>query len=85
MTPLPCPNEPRTATTDGDAVRTTLERLREAAKAGENLVASLIEAARARATLGEMTDTLAGVFGRHAGSAMTVGASGDATGSGGSK
>lgn len=72
------------ATRDGNAVGNTLDRLREAAKAGENLVPSLIEAARARATLGEMTDTLTGVFGRHAGSAMKVGASGDISGTGGS-
>ncbi|WP_319825886.1 methylmalonyl-CoA mutase family protein [Thalassovita sp.] len=67
------------------AVRATLDHLKVAAREGENLIASLIDAARARATMGEMTDTLAEVFGRHGGSAMTVAARADTSRTGDAK
>jgi methylmalonyl-CoA mutase N-terminal domain/subunit len=53
---------------DGARVARALEAAREAAAAGANTIPALIEAARARASIGEMTDALAGVFGRHASS-----------------
>jgi methylmalonyl-CoA mutase, N-terminal domain len=49
-----------------DAVRTTLDALRTAATdPNVNLMPVLIDAARAYASLGEIMDTLGGVFGRH--------------------
>ncbi|HEX5632997.1 MAG TPA: methylmalonyl-CoA mutase, partial [Gemmatimonadales bacterium] len=54
------------ATRDGDAVRRALEALTGAARTGEgNLLALAIDAARAGATVGEMSDALEQVFGRH--------------------
>lgn len=50
---------------DARRVQATLAAVRAAAAAGVNTLPALIEAARARATLGEMTDTLATVFGRY--------------------
>jgi methylmalonyl-CoA mutase, N-terminal domain len=51
---------------DADAVRRTLETLRrDAADPEVNLMPALMEAATRRATLGEITDTLADVFGRY--------------------
>ncbi len=48
-----------------DAVRRALERVRSSASDNEaNLMPVLIDAVRAYATLGEIVDTLAGVFGR---------------------
>ncbi|MCJ7629541.1 MAG: methylmalonyl-CoA mutase family protein [Longimicrobiales bacterium] len=43
---------------DGVTLRSSLERIRSAARSGENLLPSLIEAAKQRATLGEMSDVL---------------------------
>ncbi len=53
---------------DPAAVATALLRLGQAARDGENTVPSTIDAVRARATVGEITDTLRAVFGtyRHA-------------------
>jgi methylmalonyl-CoA mutase N-terminal domain/subunit len=48
---------------DGAAVRKSLERLRDAARGGGNLVPPCIEAVRAYATHGEMCDALRDVFG----------------------
>ncbi len=48
-------------------VEQALAQLRTAAGAGDNVMPAMIEAARARATIGEMTEVLAGVFGRHQG------------------
>jgi methylmalonyl-CoA mutase N-terminal domain/subunit len=48
---------------DDDAVKAALEALRTAASGDDNLMAPLIDAARARATLGEITGTLKAVFG----------------------
>ena len=52
-------------TRDPDAVSGTLAALREAARTGGNLLAASIEAARARATLGEISGALEAEFGRH--------------------
>ena len=51
---------------DGTAVQTALDALTAAAQSGEgNLLALSIEAARARATLGEISGALEKVYGRH--------------------
>ncbi|MBU0553039.1 methylmalonyl-CoA mutase [Myxococcota bacterium] len=51
---------------DGRAVAERLQALTQAAERGEgNLMALSIEAARARATVGEISDALEHVFGRH--------------------
>ncbi|MBE0645957.1 MAG: methylmalonyl-CoA mutase [Bacteroidetes bacterium] len=53
------------ATRNDDEVRLALEAIaREAAGSG-NLLAACVEAARKRATLGEMSDAMESVFGRH--------------------
>ena len=46
-------------------VDAALSQLRSAAQSGDNLLAASIEAARARATLGEISAALEDVFGRH--------------------
>ncbi|WP_442915153.1 methylmalonyl-CoA mutase [Marinicauda sp. Alg238-R41] len=51
---------------DAGAVETSLEALTEAAKSGKgNLLALAVEAARAHATVGEISDALEKVWGRH--------------------
>jgi methylmalonyl-CoA mutase len=50
---------------DGGAVAAALEALRAAARDGGNLLEAAIPAARARATLGEISAALEEVFGRH--------------------
>ena len=51
---------------DSDAVAAALARLRtEAADPEVNLMPTLVEAATVYASLGEMMDTMATVFGRH--------------------
>jgi methylmalonyl-CoA mutase len=50
---------------DGAACEAALHRLRDGAAADANLLALCIEAARARATVGEMSDAMEAVFGRH--------------------
>jgi len=52
-------------TRDPDAVAAALKSLRDQAKADGNLLAASIEAARARATLGEISAALETVFNRH--------------------
>ncbi len=47
--------------------RDALERLRQVALAGENVMPALIEAAEARATVGEMMSTLKDVYGQYDG------------------
>ncbi|MGL4551063.1 MAG: acyl-CoA mutase large subunit family protein, partial [Gemmataceae bacterium] len=54
---------------DGDAARRSLAGLSRAADAGENTLPALIDAARARATVGECMAALAAVFGRYEGAA----------------
>jgi len=54
------------ASRNSDAVKTTLSALTAAAASGEgNLLALSIDAMRARATVGEVSDALEKVFGRH--------------------
>ncbi len=51
---------------DPAAVAAALDGLRQGAAAGENLLGLAVVAARARATLGEISSALEDVFGRHA-------------------
>ncbi|UCF78463.1 MAG: methylmalonyl-CoA mutase family protein [Candidatus Eiseniibacteriota bacterium] len=48
---------------DNDAVKRRLEELKKAAAGSENLMAPILEASRAYATLGEIVDVLKSVFG----------------------
>ena len=50
---------------DAEAVRAALERLTAGARSDANLLELAIDAARARATVGEISDALEAVFGRH--------------------
>ena len=50
---------------DGAAVDRALERVRAAAQGTDNLLPPMKEALRARATLGEVSDVLRGVFGEY--------------------
>ncbi len=50
---------------DAPAWRATLDAITTAATDGSNLVPAVIAAVEARATLGEISDTLRGVFGEH--------------------
>jgi methylmalonyl-CoA mutase N-terminal domain/subunit len=52
-------------TRDVDRWRASLDAVRQAASTDANLVAPVIAAVEARATLGEISDTLRGVFGEH--------------------
>ncbi len=54
------------AARDESACQAALKALTEGAKGGENLLALAINAARARATLGEISDAMELVFGRYA-------------------
>jgi methylmalonyl-CoA mutase len=53
------------ASRDETACRAALDRLRDGAAGDGNLLALCIDAARARATVGEMSDEMEAVFGRH--------------------
>ncbi|GAA2397032.1 methylmalonyl-CoA mutase [Nonomuraea africana] len=57
---------------DPQAVRQALENLTKGAAGGDNLLALAVEAARAKATVGEISDALEKVFGRHAGQIRTI-------------
>lgn len=52
-------------TRDEEKCQASLEALTNAAKSDENLLEKAIDAARARATLGEISDAMEEVFGRH--------------------
>ncbi|MBA4306625.1 MAG: methylmalonyl-CoA mutase [Sphingopyxis sp.] len=54
------------AARDESACQAALKALTEGAKANENLLALAVNAARARATLGEISDAMEAVFGRYA-------------------
>lgn len=54
------------AARDESACQAALKALIEGAKANENLLALAVNAARARATLGEISDAMEAVFGRYA-------------------
>ena len=61
------------AARDDDAVASSLEALRRAAETGDgNLLRRSVEAARARATLGEISAALEDVFGRHTARAEAI-------------
>ncbi len=60
---------------DGDAVHDALQKLTNAAAeeaGGGNLLALAIDAARAQATVGEISDALEKVYGRHTGAVRTI-------------
>jgi methylmalonyl-CoA mutase N-terminal domain/subunit len=59
----------RKAKRDGEAVRHSLDTVRRTAATKENLMPTLLEAARARCTVGEIMHALADVFGRYDGAA----------------
>jgi len=59
-------------TRDSDAVAAALKSLQEQAKLHGNLLAASIEAARARATLGEISAALETVFGRHSATTRVI-------------
>jgi methylmalonyl-CoA mutase N-terminal domain/subunit len=59
------------ATRDSDAVVAALDHVRTAAQTADNVVPSILEAVRAYATVGEISETLAEVFGRHRASTVT--------------
>ena len=52
-------------TRNSSEVKETLEKIRVVAKEGGNLLAASIDAARVRATLGEISDAMEDVFGRY--------------------
>ncbi|WP_333569542.1 methylmalonyl-CoA mutase [Sphingorhabdus sp.] len=54
------------ASRDEAACKAALNALTEGAKSGANLLALAVDAARARATLGEISDAMEAVFGRYA-------------------
>ena len=60
------------ANRDPEAVKAALEALTEGARGDGNLLALCIEAARARATVGEMSDAMEEIFGRHAAEVRTI-------------
>src|SRR5437764_14727775 len=53
------------ASRDEEKVRTALNALEQGARGDANLLALAVECARARATLGEISDALERVFGRY--------------------
>jgi methylmalonyl-CoA mutase N-terminal domain/subunit len=53
------------ASRDAGACASAIDAVRQAAAGGANLVPPIITAVEARATLGEIADTLRGVFGEH--------------------
>jgi methylmalonyl-CoA mutase len=59
-------------TRDAARVKVALNALREGAKGNANLLALAVDAARVRCTLGEISDALEDVFGRHVAEVKTV-------------
>jgi methylmalonyl-CoA mutase N-terminal domain/subunit len=57
------------AARDSEAAQQALDKVRRVAATNENLMPTLIEAARARCTVGEIMNALADVFGRYDGAA----------------
>jgi len=57
---------------DPEAVRQALEALTNGARGGANLLELSVRAARAKATVGEMSDALEAAFGRHVAQVKTV-------------
>ncbi len=60
------------ASRDGAACRAALDALREGARGEANLLALAVEAARARATVGEISAAMEDVFGRHAAEVRSI-------------
>ncbi len=60
------------ANRDEDACRAALDALRAGAGGTANLLGLAVEAARARATLGEISDAMEDVFGRHKAEIQTI-------------
>ena len=60
------------ATRDQNQCQIALEELTNAAEKNENLLAASIKAARARATVGEISDALEKIFGRHRAEVRTI-------------
>ncbi len=60
------------ATRDENACQAALEAITEGARGNGNLLALAVEAARARATLGEISDAMEAVFGRHKAEVRTI-------------
>ena len=58
---------------DADACQTALRRLEQVASGDGNLLEQAIVAARARASLGEISDAMGRVFGRHRAEVTTIG------------
>lgn len=58
---------------DADALNSALKSLKVAAETEGNLLEAAIVAARARATLGEISDTLESIYGRHQAQNQSVG------------
>jgi methylmalonyl-CoA mutase N-terminal domain/subunit len=54
---------------DAQAIRRCLDRVRQVAQTHTNLMPVLLEAARARCTVGEIMNALADVFGHYEGAA----------------
>jgi methylmalonyl-CoA mutase N-terminal domain/subunit len=52
---------------DGEAVERTLDAIGAAARDGENLLPLMVEAVKALATLGEISDVLRGAWGTYDG------------------
>ncbi len=57
---------------DADAVQDALRRLTEGARSGGNLLQLSIDAARAKASVGEISDAVEEVFGRYTGQIRTI-------------
>ncbi|MEM8758309.1 MAG: methylmalonyl-CoA mutase family protein [Planctomycetota bacterium] len=55
------------ANRDSDGAAKALDAIRDAARAGENVMPSLVDGALANCTLGEMVQAMADVYGRYAG------------------
>ncbi len=60
------------STRDDAACQAALTALTEGAKGTENLLALAVEAARARATIGEISDAMETVFGRHSAQVRSI-------------
>jgi len=60
------------ATRDPEVWATAIEGLERTAREGGNLLAAAVEAARARATVGEISDAMEKVFGRHRAEVKTL-------------
>ena len=60
------------ATRDQNQCQIALEELTKAAEENQNLLAASVKAARARATVGEISDALEKIFGRHRAEVRTI-------------